>query len=173
MRFTVENVGLCRVKIPSLRALEEVDEEWPSLRREADAHHHWLWADIAERSGELFALTNEVEKIVAILGGKGILRLPGGPCYRLDYLEVYPPHRGTTDLGYLAIALGWERAAELGCGALIAGSLPETAHIFEGMGGERRCMDGWQVESGLVAFVFSGACVERFSALVEELSDEG
>lgn len=171
-RWVVDDVGVCRVKIPDARDLRLVDATWPQQRREKDAHRHWKWVEIAARSRECYAVVTQAGEMVALWAGKGAIELPEGRFYRSDYLEVLGRCRGG-DLGYVCMALMWARGAEAGCKGLVFPSLPETAPIYDGMGGTRRCINGWQVDPRLVPFVFEGKSLETLAELLKDLRHEG
>jgi len=80
--------------------------------------------------------------------------LPIGAAYRLDYFEIDPRHRGGT-LGLFAFAVAGSRALELGAKYLVFGALPPVATFYEGAGGARGAVRGWNVARGLIPFRFT------------------
>ena len=96
---------------PSFQQLQAVDGLWPD-RREDDAEHlHWSWCSITRDGrkrwvGRRFAFVDEAEDIMALWYSKksGLIELPHGLAFRLDYLEV-APSKTRNEIG------GWETRA--------------------------------------------------------------
>jgi len=156
------------VLLASRARCQEVDDLWPPKRPFAHANLGWKWAEVHKRSAECFALVRATDRRTLALWASlnRSLLLPEGRFYRLDYVEVEPGLRGG-DIAGLTFSIAFQRALEVGVDGLVLPSFPETAHLYEQMGFERRVPTGWSVGKGMVAFVGKR---ELLLGLVEEAS---
>lgn len=154
VRWKLADVGDVRVLGASLARCREVDEIWPGKRPPEHVNIGWNWQEIHKRAEECAALVRPADNRTLGLWAsrKKRLKSPEGVFYRLDYLEIDPEFRGGS-LGELAYAVCFERALELGSDGVVLPSFQETAEIYEEMGFERRVVQGWAVEAGMVGFV--------------------
>src|SRR5258708_37316691 len=83
--WRLPDVGEIRMIVAFSGGLEEVDNLWPSKRRDVDVHD-WSWRKIAQRAPERYAIQHSSGQILAIWcsGADRLMQLPGGFAYRLD-----------------------------------------------------------------------------------------
>ena len=68
-------------------------------------------------------------------------------------------------MGLFAFAVAGSRALELGAQYLVFGALPPVATFYEGAGGVRGAVPGWNVARGLIPFRFTREALIRLEDL--------
>jgi hypothetical protein len=122
----------------------------------------WLAAILDSYPRDRFAIVSATGELLALLASKKkrLLNHPGGPLYRLDFVEVAPRLIGS-GFGRVAFAIaGASRALELGAtGGLVLGAVPGARRAYERNDGHpvRRACDAynWNARASLVPFHFS------------------
>lgn len=118
---------------------------------------------------ERFSLATEDAVPVALWCGTRArpIQLPeNGPCYRLDFLEIAPEHRGG-DLGTFALALACDRALELGAKGMVLGALPDLEDWYRAHDGIPGPIRGWNVERDLLPFYFPEHVLRKMMELAD------
>ncbi len=170
--WLVDGLGPVSLVVPSRPRLEQVDAAWPPLRLPTDVHHHWRWVAIAKRAKECFGLVGSAGELVSIWStAKTVVRLEGRKLYRLDYLEVCPPLRGTL-AGAFTLAVAATRAGELGCEGLVLAAFPVVSGFYAKFGGVQRAVKGWKVAEGLLPFYFDSAALTQFGEVTDAARQE-
>jgi len=170
----VPGLGRVRVVDPSRQHLDEIDAEWPPVRRPTDWHREWRWKDIVAGMVEVFAVIGPGDKVIGIWRSAKHkpIRLPDGLFYRPDYLEVAPVARGQ-EAGVFLFLLIAARALELGAQGIVLGTWEVLRNFYREMGGVEGKPRGWNVEANLVPFVFDTETLEGLREALERMEDHG
>ena len=138
------------VRSPPLSLLQAADASWIPQRRPTDVD--WTWVGTLPESRDMFAIMrHNKEEPVAIFSSKvkRLLRLPDGPAYVLDYLEVGPAYRGTASgVSIFAMTLVAARALECGAKKLVLSSTKEATRFYDAMGGHPAACKGMEDGAG-------------------------
>ena len=170
MRWDVPGVGAVTVRAATFNDCAAIDVAWPPSRRPADVHHVWRWADIWKSLKDCLVVV-EGARPVAIWGSTvgRPLKLTGTTCYRLDYLEIAPAHRGQI-LGAFLTTIIASRALELGATGIVLTTfpVPGLVEFYEGMGAVRGAPRGWSYPKELVALTFELPALRRLKELADD-----
>jgi GNAT superfamily N-acetyltransferase len=149
-----EELDVRCTRSPHVDVIEAVDHAWIPQRRPTDVD--WRWRDRLDEAHDMFVLVKcrDAHPVALFCStAPRLLRLPGGPAYRLDFLEVGPLYRGA-QVGVFTLAVAAARALECGARKLVLASVAEARNLYEKTGGKQRLAEGWRVPRGLVPFEF-------------------
>jgi hypothetical protein len=139
---------------PAVDVIEIADRTWIPQRRPTDVD--WRWHDLLAESRDMFAVLRVADDAPVALfcsTAPRLLRLPGGPAYRLDFIEVGPAFRGA-EVGVFTLAAAAARALECGARKLVLASVVEARKLYDKTGGKQRLAEGWIAPRGLLPYEF-------------------
>jgi Acetyltransferase (GNAT) family len=139
---------------PGVEVIDLADRVWIPLRRPTDVD--WRWRNLLADSRDMIGILRISDGApVALLCSTAsrLLRIPGGPAYRLDFIEVGPQFRGG-EAGVLALAAAASRALECGARKLVLASVVEARKLYDRAGGKQRLAEGWRAPRGLLPYEF-------------------
>lgn len=149
--------------LPDAAMLEGVEQAWAAGREAARAH--WNWCRIAATTNECFALLTRERQVISLWAAETRLRsIAGHRCYRMEFLEVGPAHRGRGTWGVLTMIAAAARAHELGATGLVFGALPARARWHARLGARPVSKYAWKAPPGTVRLSIVGTA---FDALIE------
>ena len=170
--WNLESTGEISCRHTDGEFLRAADALWIPRRRPGDVQN-WRWTKIHPDARDIFGL-------MAILGetsgtplglwvstASRLLDLPGGPAYRVDFLELYREVRGA-EVGVFLMGLIADRALECGAKRVVLGSFPESRKLYDVTGGRQHPVKGWKVAEGLLPYEF----LERELVELREAADE-
>ena len=156
------------VRSPGAEVVDAADRDWIPARRPTDVD--WSWREMAAESGDMLGVLRVADRVPVALfcsTAPRLLKLAGGPAYRLDFLEVGPPFRGG-EVGVFSLAAAASRALECGARKLVLASVVEARKLYDRTGGKQRLAEGWRVPRGLLPYEF----LEEDLHLLEEAFHE-
>jgi len=161
-----------KLVIPSPTDAAKIDREWPPKRSSHHLNVGWRWAPLLARSPERFALKRGDGGEIAGLwcSGKGVVELPAGRHYRLDYLEVNPEFRagaGGSEVSLLLMAVVAARARELEAEGIVLETYEALVQWYENLGGIRGAVAGWTNPNKLVPFRFGPDATRRLAEMTD------
>jgi hypothetical protein len=168
------SVGRVRLTRPSTAQLAMIDSVWPALRNSADWHHSWRWQEIAAEKAEVFAAVGPNDQVLGIWcsAKRRPIRLPAGPFYRPDYLELVPTHRGA-EAGVFLFLLVVARALEVGAQGIVLGTWDVLRGFYLGLGGVEGKPRGWNIEPNLIPFTFDADTLEGLREALDRMEVHG
>ncbi|MCB9554380.1 MAG: GNAT family N-acetyltransferase [Myxococcales bacterium] len=138
-------------------------------------HRHWSWCDWVRdtRCEERFVLLDEHDEpgFIWCAASSRLLRLPGGPFYRPDRLEVAPNRvrSGVGTLGMAALAL---RALERSANGVVLKATRAAAPFYVRLGGTPGDVAGWSHSPDLVEFTFTRPVLQELAELLDACRQE-
>jgi hypothetical protein len=169
--WLLPTAGEVRCVKPDQTLASLADERWPSGRRPDDVHN-WSWRKILGEAHDIFCVASafETPRPVALWCSTAprLLRLAGGPAYRLDCIEVAPEARGA-EVGVFTLGLVAARALECGAKKLVLGALPQAVKLYDRTGGQKVVSKGWRVARGLLPYEFAEATLVELKEAANEL----
>lgn len=167
--------GVFRLVTASWPLLTQIDEAWPSARPAGALHREWRWAAWVRdgRSEERFVLLDEADtpQFIWCAASSRLLRLPGGPFYRPERLEVAPT-RARSGVGTVGMAVLATRALELGANGVVLKATVEAAPFYAKVGGVAGAVAGWSRSPDLVEFTLTRPALEALAEMLDEYRQE-
>ncbi|MEZ4431775.1 MAG: hypothetical protein R3F65_33615 [bacterium] len=155
--------------------LTRIDAEWPPERPAGALHRDWRWVDWVreERSAERFVLVDEADapQLIWCCASRRLLRLPGGPFYRPDRLEV-APMSARSGVGTVGMAVIATRARELGANGVVLKATLDAAPFYAKVGGVAGEVAGWSHSPDLVEFTFARPALDALAEMLDEYRQE-
>jgi len=154
--------------------LEHIDARWPSVRPQGALHRDWSWrAWIRDtQCDERYVLVDARQSPRFIwCSTSRLLRLPGGPFYRVGRLEV-DPTRVARGLGAFGMSVIMSRAIELQANGVVLKATADAAPFYRHLGAEPGAIVGWSGSPDLVQFMFASETMKQLAEVADEHRQE-